>query len=174
MAVGDIDLDGVPDLVTAQPDSDRLQLLIGRGDGTFADPQDILLDSGPVAVMLQDVDGDGRLDFVTSTPDEDAVSIVYNHVLAKQYRYQVKATDPDTDPLTYALPTRPAGMLINPIDGTITWRPTRQQLGPNDVTVAVSDGRGGLATQSSWFKSRRARIMPRRTFSVHRQPPPRH
>jgi hypothetical protein len=37
------------------------------------------------------------------------------------YSYQVKATDPDGDPLTYFLKSAPAGMTINPSAGLIQW-----------------------------------------------------
>ena len=37
------------------------------------------------------------------------------------YTYQVKATDPDEDKLTYSLKSAPAGMTIDPKTGAIQW-----------------------------------------------------
>jgi hypothetical protein len=54
------------------------------------------------------------------------------------YTYNVNATDPDGDTLTYALTTKPAGMTINSTTGLINWTPT--STGYYDVTVEVSDG----------------------------------
>ncbi len=63
-----------------------------------------------------------------------------------EYRYPVEAHDPDDDPLSYQLLSQPDGMTINPALGLIQWLPTRAD--PVTVTLQVSDGRGGLATQS--------------------------
>ena len=59
----------------------------------------------------------------------------------------MQATDADGDPLAYDLPTAPAGMTID-AGGVIRWTPAASQFGPNDVTVRVQDGRGGVATQA--------------------------
>jgi hypothetical protein len=56
------------------------------------------------------------------------------------YVYDVEATDPDGDTLTYSLTTKPAGMTINSVTGVIWWIPYPTQLGNNSVTVKVSDG----------------------------------
>lgn len=63
------------------------------------------------------------------------------------YLYQVVASDPNSDPLAYSLPTKPNGMSID-VNGLVTWIPTAEQFGPNDVQVRVEDGRGGFATQT--------------------------
>jgi uncharacterized protein YjdB len=54
------------------------------------------------------------------------------------YYYNVNATDPDGDTLTYSLTTKPAGMTIKSWNGKINWTPNA--LGDYDVTVKVSDG----------------------------------
>jgi len=64
------------------------------------------------------------------------------------YTYDVNATDPDGDTLTFSLTSTIAGMSINSNTGVITWSPSSSQTGPNQVTVQVSDGNGGTATQS--------------------------
>ncbi|MBA7479557.1 hypothetical protein ES707_14991 [subsurface metagenome] len=57
------------------------------------------------------------------------------------YVYDVYATDPDGDVLTYSLTTKPNGMIINPVNGLISWVPTSVQTGYNWVViVSVSDG----------------------------------
>ena len=64
------------------------------------------------------------------------------------YVYDTDAVDPDGDPLTYTLPTAPAGMGIDPVSGLIRWGPAPTQIGSHPVTVSVSDGRGGTAVQN--------------------------
>ena len=63
------------------------------------------------------------------------------------YTYQVSATDPDNDPLSFRLLASPAGMTIAPA-GLITWTPSAAQVGSQSVQVEAADGRGGIATQA--------------------------
>src|SRR5262249_53387298 len=64
------------------------------------------------------------------------------------YFYAVRAVDPESDALTFALTTQPTGMTINPATGLIVWTPSDVQTGPNNVAVLVSDGQGGTAAQT--------------------------
>lgn len=61
------------------------------------------------------------------------------------YSYQVAASDPDGDPLSYALSVSPSGMIISS-SGLISWNPGNA--GTFAVTVRVTDGRGGSTTQT--------------------------
>jgi len=56
------------------------------------------------------------------------------------YTYDVEATDPNEDTLTYSLTVNPTGMTINSTTGVISWTPTESQIGENEVVVEVSDG----------------------------------
>ncbi|MFO7992284.1 MAG: putative Ig domain-containing protein, partial [Thermoplasmata archaeon] len=78
---------------------------------------------------------------ITSAPPTTAME---DH----DYTYDVQAEDVDGDDLTYSLSDRPTGMMIDSTTGMITWTPTNDQVGLNDVTVRVQDGNGGSATQS--------------------------
>ncbi|MEH1791306.1 putative Ig domain-containing protein, partial [Nostoc sp.] len=62
------------------------------------------------------------------------------------YIYNLQATDPDNDPLTFSLVNAPAGMTLN--QGVLVWQPTASQFGNNSVSVQVSDGQGGTTTQN--------------------------
>ncbi|MDP9174256.1 MAG: Ig domain-containing protein, partial [Planctomycetota bacterium] len=63
------------------------------------------------------------------------------------FTYQVKASDSNNYPLTYSLTRKPDGMTIDPSTGLIVWPVPNGS--PNvNVTVQVTDGHGGLATQS--------------------------
>jgi hypothetical protein len=59
------------------------------------------------------------------------------------YSYQVKASDPDGDTLTYSLESTPAGMTIDPSSGLLKWAVPREFKGGKNVTVNVNDGNGG-------------------------------
>jgi parallel beta-helix repeat protein len=65
------------------------------------------------------------------------------------YIYEVKAEDidPTNDLLAYSLKVSPNGMEIDQNTGIITWLPTNDQVGLNDVVVHVYDGNGGGTAQ---------------------------
>jgi len=69
---------------------------------------------------------------ITSTPITTAIE-------RAEYTYDVSATDPDGDVLTFSLIESPTGMSISSSSGLITWTPTLIQVGLNNVTVNVSD-----------------------------------
>jgi len=78
---------------------------------------------------------------ITSTP-------VTTGKKGELYTYDVEATDADNDALTFSLLTFPKKMEIDAATGFISWTPSGKQTGSHDVTVEVSDGRGGSDTQS--------------------------
>ncbi|MEG5082027.1 putative Ig domain-containing protein [Microcoleus sp. AT8-B4] len=92
-----------------------------------------------------------RAPSITSTPRT-------NTRLGKTYFYQVEAKDPDGNPLTYTLLNPPSGMAFatpasTPAgmtfqEGSISWTPGVSQQGTYPITVRVSDGLGGIATQT--------------------------
>jgi RHS repeat-associated protein len=68
--------------------------------------------------------------------------------LGSTYLYQVVASDPNGDPITFSMPTSPVGMIVDPTTGLVSWKPTADQLGANPVQVRVDDDRGGYVTQT--------------------------
>ncbi|MCB1246902.1 MAG: hypothetical protein KDB69_06540, partial [Acidimicrobiia bacterium] len=68
--------------------------------------------------------------------------------VSRLYLYSPIANDVDGDPLTFSLPQGPTGMAVDPTTGRVTWVPFAAQVGAHDVTLVVSDGRGGEAWQS--------------------------
>jgi len=77
---------------------------------------------------------------ITTAPDVEAIS-------GHTYVYDVDATDPDEDTLTFSLAAGPAGMEVSADTGRLTWTPTTADLGPQTVIVQADDGRGGVVQQ---------------------------
>lgn len=77
-------------------------------------------------------------------------SLAVTKAIEKQnYLYEAKAFDPDSDPLTWNLLKGPVGMNMDAKTGKLTWVPQPFQGSQSyDVTIEVSDGRGGVVTQS--------------------------
>ncbi|MCL2873131.1 MAG: putative Ig domain-containing protein, partial [Betaproteobacteria bacterium] len=94
---------------------------------------------------------------ITSTPTTTAY-------IGTLYAYQVSATDPDSDPLTFALVDGPTGMILFATN-RIEWTPTTAQNGYYDVAVTVSDGRGGSSMQTWTIYAQLATNSPPRITS---------
>jgi RHS repeat-associated protein len=87
---------------------------------------------------------------VNSLPNSNPVIVSTprkNIALGQTYIYSVQANDSNHDSLTYSLETAPDGMTID-AQGRITWQPQPTQVDSHPVTIKVSDGRGGFATQT--------------------------
>jgi len=79
---------------------------------------------------------------ITTTP----ITQVYEN---QDYSYNVDATDADGDTLTYSLTQNPLGFLIDSTTGLITGTaPSVNQDTAYTVSIEVSDGNGGFATQT--------------------------
>ena len=76
IALGDVNGDGMRDIVTANPDTNTASVLINKGDGSFAAAVDYDTGSEPSDVALGDVNGDGKLDLMTA--NATTVSVLIN------------------------------------------------------------------------------------------------
>nr|WP_322712654.1 putative Ig domain-containing protein [Nostoc sp. ChiSLP03a]MDZ8213882.1 putative Ig domain-containing protein [Nostoc sp. ChiSLP03a] len=152
------------ELKVSDSDNDLLLVSLDKApDGMFIDPQTSILRWTPTANQLGDAsvvvrvqDSHGAFDLlsftvnvrlvntpplINSTPGTQAAT-------GKLYKYLVQASDIDTDSLTYNLLNAPDGMTVDSQSGLIQWTPASNQLGQQDITVAVNDGLGGIATQN--------------------------
>ncbi len=68
-------------------------------------------------------------------------------VQANEYIYQVKAIDPDNDPITFALKSAPKGMEINKDTGLIRWSFRSQDSGTHPVEIEAFDKDGAKCFQ---------------------------
>ena len=63
-ALGDVDGDGDPDLVTANAASGLVGVALNTGTGTFRFSHNVAVSGSPLSVALGDLDGDGDLDLL--------------------------------------------------------------------------------------------------------------
>jgi hypothetical protein len=63
------------------------------------------------------------------------------------YIYQVKANDPDNDPIAFALRSGPKGMEMDKKTGLIKWEIRKEDKGNHSVEIEVSDDAGAKSIQ---------------------------
>jgi len=73
----DLDADGAPDILYPSPESDRVSVHFGLGDGTFGVRHDLPLAGGPVAVGASDLDGNGTLDVAVACAGSGEIVRLY-------------------------------------------------------------------------------------------------
>lgn len=65
----------------------------------------------------------------------------------KTFTYQIRATDPDNDTLSFHLRSGPSGMTVDPSTGVVRWPVPPDFKGTFKYAFTVKDGHGGEATQ---------------------------
>ncbi|QDU68327.1 FG-GAP repeat domain-containing protein [Engelhardtia mirabilis] len=76
LAVGDLDLDGVVDVVVTLPNLAQVAILYGLSGGGFAPAVTHATAAEPVAVTLGDLNGDGRLDIAVACRGSIGVTLL--------------------------------------------------------------------------------------------------
>jgi hypothetical protein len=79
VAIGDLNGDGKPDLVTANYDeAGTVSVLLNKGDGSFQAKLDYATGGGPRSVAIGDLNGDRKPDLVTANAAASTVSVLTN------------------------------------------------------------------------------------------------
>ena len=66
VVIGDVNSDGIPDLVVADHADNLISVLLGNGDGTFQPRRDFATATSPKAILLSDFNNDGITDVATA------------------------------------------------------------------------------------------------------------
>jgi PGF-pre-PGF domain-containing protein len=115
-------------LINWTPDNDDVgahQVIVQASDGILTDLQEFTINVGNV----------NDLPVIASIPATKAVQ-------DELYIYDVEAYDVDNDALNYSLIKAPQGMVMNNINGNITWLPSNDDVGIHNITIKVSDDIG--------------------------------
>ncbi len=94
VTVGDLNGDGIPDIVAAHQDDDQLSLYLGLGDGSFRPERILYTGAGPSAIAIADLNRDGIPDLVTANSFSLDLSLLYgggNGAFPQQLRFAAGA-----------------------------------------------------------------------------------
>jgi len=147
------------DVVDRDQDSVSLKYRWRKNETVLKEGEDNTLDTaGLTAADTMQVDvtaSDGNPDGSSTVSQHFALSNSAPTILSSPsrsatggaYDYQVKASDPDGDPITYKLEESPPGMSIGEQTGQIRWNAPPDAHGTYRVKVVAQDDRGGFAAQ---------------------------
>lgn len=76
VAAGDFNNDKLPDLVTANQQSNNISVLLGNGDGTFATARNYPVDRGPTYAGVGDFNNDSNLDIVVAARGSNSLALL--------------------------------------------------------------------------------------------------
>src|SRR2546427_217673 len=82
VAIGDVNEDGILDLVVANSDSNTVSILLGTGTGSFAAKTDLATGAGtrPFSIAIGDLNGNGQRDLAVANVSANTVSVFLNTI----------------------------------------------------------------------------------------------
>jgi len=75
--IGDLNGDGVADVVVSQPDSDSISIFMMSRAGRVASRSTVAVSGHPKGIAIRDLDGDGKAEIVVTNNAAGAVTVIF-------------------------------------------------------------------------------------------------
>jgi hypothetical protein len=154
MTSGDVNGDGLPDLLIVGPGLENSQIYLNNGDGTFIPGQIIIQNTAALDGRLADINGDGCLDAVIA----DAASYVWVSIGDCKGNFTAPKffTSGDSNAALRLADVNGDGHLDIITSSIVALNPLLGTLAGNSATVSFGDGKGNFSTSRSYIGSGQA------------------
>jgi len=141
VALGDVNGDGRPDIVTGNYGSSSASVLLSNGDGTFAAASTFYTGANPRSVALGDVNGDGRLDIITANYYGNSASVLLG-----------KGDGTFEPQSSFGVGSYPNSVTVGDVngDGNLDIIAANYGSSSNNVSVLLGGGDGTFAAQATF------------------------
>jgi hypothetical protein len=142
LAVGDLDRDGIPDLVTSSIGSSFISILYGNGDGSYQDQQQLATGITSESVTIADLNGDGILDIIVGA-DALAPDPSNTHMMV----FLGNGDGTFAAPLSFNSTGTAFSLNVADFNGDGNLDIAATMLGPNGLSVYLGNGDGTLQAE---------------------------
>ena len=136
LAVGDVNGDGNPDLISANSGNNTVKVLLGNGSGGFTGGGAFPVGSFPQSVAAADFNGDGNLDIATANSGSNTVTVLLGNGLGG---FTAAVGSP------FAVGANPQSIAVVDINGDGKPDLVTANVADNTVTVLLGTGSGGFS-----------------------------